>query len=228
MITNPNGPPSREVRLKKDCLDRDSQRCVATGFYDEDSRRDKNIPDTGILTTYTKCTPILPFALTTWKDEHEKCAKDIVWSNLTRYFLSTENQLHFARESINDTCNAMTLSLHLHSCFGGFDFALEATPRSHTYTPKIHRQFILGLSDLPKEVTFTSHNSDSSFALPSPGLLKVHAALAHIFHASGAAWSIQKAVQNLEEIEILARDGSIDISAALAASSLGILSSRAQ
>lgn len=226
LIANPDGPPAREVRLKKDCLDRDSLRCVVTGFYDEDSRRDKNITGPGIRAAYTNCTPIFPFALTTWKDEHEKRAKDIVWSNLTRYFPSIENQLHFTRKSINDTRNAMTMSLNLHLSFGSFDFAFEETSRRYTYTLKNYKPWVL--DDLPEQVTFTCHNSESPFALPSSGLLKVHAALANIFHASGAARSIEKAVQNLEDIEILARDGSTDLSAALAASSVGILGSRAQ
>ncbi|KAJ5104289.1 hypothetical protein NUU61_001636 [Penicillium alfredii] len=211
---------AREARLKRDCLTRDGLKCVVTDRYDENSMDRSN---TNIRTTYTECVHIISFSLATWKDEQEEFAKNVIWTNLTRYFPSIENQIRFTRESINDTCNAMTMSKALHPSFGAFDFAFEATPRRHTYTLKNYKPRLL--DDLPESVTFTRHNSH--FSLPSPGLLKIHATIARIFHASGAAEPIEKAIRDLGETALLAKDGSSDISAMLAATSLGVLGSRA-
>ncbi|KAJ5723431.1 hypothetical protein N7488_001466 [Penicillium malachiteum] len=78
---------------------------------------------------------------------------------------------------------------------------------------------------LPQTVTFISH--DQRYELPSPELLRVHAIVARIFHACGAAEQIEKALCDLRGHRLLARDGSTDISSMLAATTLGILGSRA-
>lgn len=62
--------------------------------------------------------------------------------------------------------------------------------------------------------------------LPSAGLLKVHATLAKILHASGAAKTIEKKLEDLDTTAVLANDGSSDIAGMLAMTSIGILGSR--
>ncbi|CAI7657886.1 unnamed protein product [Penicillium glandicola] len=65
------------------------------------------------------------------------------------------------------------------------------------------------------------------YDLPRPELLKVHAIIARIFHASGAVEHVEKALRDLGEHCVLAKDGSTGISSMLAATTLGILGSRA-
>lgn len=215
-------PAVRDSRLKQECLERDGFKCVVTGRYDE-KHVDPNAPP--VRQCYTECAHIIPFSLATWKDEQEERSKNIIWTNLTRYFPSLTSQIRFSRDSINSARNAMTISRELHFYFGKFDFAFEATLQRHTYTLKNYKPMVLDY--LPEKVTFKCHNSNSPSALPSPGLLKIHATIARIFHASGAAESIEKAIRDLEEKAPLAKDGSSDISAMLAATSLGVLGSRA-
>ena len=54
-------------------------------------------------------------------------------------------------------------------------------------------------------VTFASAKQD--LALPSPKYLAVHAACAKITHMSGAAEFIDKALRDMESINVLANDG---------------------
>lgn len=211
------GPMVREARLKTECLARDGSRCVVTGLFDENSLDASSTSPT----TYTECVHIIPFALASWSTESEGYAKDIIWTNLIRHF-PTIQSINFNRENINYTKNAMTMSSHLHRHFGRFDFSFEATSQPHKYRIQNYRPRIQ--LHLPRTVAFNWY--DQRYDLPSPELLKVHAIIARIFHASGAAEYIEKALRDLGEHCVLAKDGSTDISSMLAATTLGVLSSR--
>lgn len=208
----------REARLKADCLTRDGMRCVITGDFDRHSR---DIHGNRSPLGYTECVHMLPLSLATWKDSVEECAQHIIWSNLLRYFPSLQTTLNFTRENIDDTMNAMTMRLELREAFGSFNFTFEETTSPGRYRLKNYDPGLLRA--LPRTITFSQH--DPSYALPSPELLKVHAAIAAIIHASGQGGYIDKAIQGLGETSALAKDGSTDISSLLAASSLGALSS---
>jgi hypothetical protein len=78
---------------------------------------------------------------------------------------------------------------------------------------------------LPRTVVFNWY--DQRYDLPSPELLKVHAIVARIFHASGAGEQINKALYDLERHRMLANDGITDISSILATTTLDVLGSRA-
>ena len=55
-------------------------------------------------------------------------------------------------------------------------------------------------------VTFTS--SEEGLELPDPQLLSLHAACARVAHMSGAAEAFDKLEREVEDIEVLASDGS--------------------
>ena len=118
-----------------------------------------------------------------------------------------------------------TLSIHVHRHFGRLDFSYEATSRPHKYRIQIYRPGVHQLQHLPRTVTFNQY--DQRYDLLSPELLKVHAIVARIFHASGAAEHIEKALHDLGEHCVLAKDGSTDISSMPPATTLGVLGSRA-
>lgn len=177
--------------------------------------------DRTTLAAYTVCAHSIPFSLATWRDDSQSYAKDSVWANFVRYFPALES--NFTREII-DTINAMTLSYNLHYSFGLFDFAFEETSLHHRYRLRNHRPQLL--DSLPRTVKFPCH--DPQHALPSPELLKGHAALARIFHAAGLARHIDEAFRALRELNGLVNDGRTDISFILAASLLSVLGSCAE
>lgn len=214
-------PAVRSERLKRECLARDGKKCVVTGRLDHDLS-DRN--DTTIRTAITECAHIIPFSLATWRNDRDEQAKHIIWVNLNRCFPSIRNRINFTQESINETRNAMTLSFDLHKFFGLFYFAFEATGRPHTYRLKNYDPSLI--NNLPSMITFECH--DSQHALPSPELLKVHAIIARILHASGLADYIDELVRDRGQTAVLAKDGSSDIAALLAATSLSVLDSRAR
>lgn len=214
-------PAVREEFLKHACLARDGKKCVVTGSFDENSI-DKN--DTTTQVAITECAHIIPFSLGTWKNDRDEESKHIIWVNLNRCFPSIRNRINFTQDSINETRNAMTMSFDLHKFFGLFYFSFEATERQHTYRLKNYKPQLI--RNLPSMVTFECH--DSHHALPSPELLKVHAIIVRIFHASGLAGYIDKVVRDRGRTAALAEDGSSDIAALLAATSLSVLDSRAQ
>ncbi|KAJ5124344.1 uncharacterized protein N7515_008169 [Penicillium bovifimosum] len=218
--TPKTGPMAREARLKQECLAHDGYKCVVTGLFDEESLDASSTSPT----TYTGCIHIIPSSLASWKSESEGYAKDIIWTNLIRHFPAIQS-LNFTRENINDTKNAMTMSNFLHRHFGRFGFSFEATSKPHRYRIQNYRSRLrLPQELLPRTVVFNSY--DERYDLPNPELLKVHATVAHIFHASGAAHHIEKALRDLGGHSMLARDGSTDISSMLAATTLGVLGSR--
>ncbi|KAF3028108.1 hypothetical protein E8E15_008260 [Penicillium rubens] len=217
-IASESGPMQREARLKTECLARDGSRCVVTGLFDEDSLDASSTSPS----TYTDCVHIIPFSLASWSTKSEGYAKHIIWTNLIRHF-PTIKAIDFNLESINDTTNAMTMSTNLHQYFGRFDFSFEETSQPHKYRIKKYRPRLQ--LELPRIVTFNRY--DQRYDLPRPELLKVHAIIARIFHASGAAEQVDTALRDLGEHSMLAKDGSTDISSMLAATTLGVLSSRA-
>ncbi|KAJ5971551.1 uncharacterized protein N7479_001469 [Penicillium vulpinum] len=213
-----DGLMQREARLKTECLARDGGRFVVTGLYDEYSLDASSTS----LSTYTECVHIIPFSLAWWRTESEGYAKDIIWTNLIRHF-PTIQSINFKRENINDTTDAMTMSSELHRSFGRFDFSFEETSQPHKYRIQNYRPRLR--LDLPQTVEFNWY--DQRYDLPSPELLKIHAIVARIFHASGAAEQIDKALRDLGDHCALAKDGSTDISSMLAATTLGVLGSHA-
>lgn len=132
--------------------------------------------------------------------------------------MSKVQSTYFDRETINDTMNVMMMSKNLHIHFGRFDFSLEATPQLHKYY--IHNWRPRIDMNLPRTVTFKWY--DQRYDLPSPELLEVHAIIARIFHTSGVAERVEKALRDLEEYcGGLAKDGSTDVSSMLAATTIG-------
>ena len=68
-----------------------------------------------------------------------------------------------------------------------------------------------------KKIVF-KNNGEEGNHLPHPVLLKVHAALARVLEASGAASFLEKILREREETRVIAEDGSTDL--------MSILSSR--
>ncbi|CAG8268724.1 unnamed protein product [Penicillium salamii] len=210
----------REARLRTECLARDDNRCAVTGFPDEELLD----PSIKTRTAYTDCVHIIPLALSSWSTESEGHAKDIIWTNLARHF-PTLQSMNFTRENISSITNRITMSNEMHYHFRRFDISFEETSRPHKYRIQKYRPRLISISSLFQFVKFKSY--DQRYDLPSPELFKVHAILARIFHASGAAEQIEKALGDRYRYRMLARDGSTDVSSILAVTTLGVFASGA-
>jgi len=75
----------------------------------------------------------------------------------------------------------------------------------HTYRIEAARPFFI--QRYPQVVTFTTSDA-GRLPLPSPRYLEIHAACAKIAHLSGAAEYIERVLEYVEEISVLADHGS--------------------
>ncbi|KAJ5678707.1 hypothetical protein N7462_006951 [Penicillium macrosclerotiorum] len=208
---------NRQAYLKRECLLRDGNKCVITGF------REQSTVDRDDLTTRaenTECAHIIPLSLGSWKDDQEAHDKAVIWVMLNRCFPSLKQRIAFDYQSINDHRNAITMCADLHKKFGNFLFALEATDIEHSYRIKRYRPNFLSRLE-QTSVIFYQH--DPRYALPDPELLKIHATIARILYVSGKAAEIDKVLRDRDEISVLAANGTTDIASLLATTTLGRL-----
>ncbi|TPX24825.1 hypothetical protein DIZ76_010269 [Coccidioides immitis] len=111
--------------------------------------------------------------------------------------------------NIDRPFNAMSLTHDLHTHFGNFAVFFEAVPgQAHTY--QVNTFLPPGiLQDLPVTRTFYLTN-DRSIEPPSPRLLAIHHAIAHILHLSGAGEYIDNILRDMEETGVQ-EDGSTEL-----------------
>lgn len=108
--------------------------------------------------------------------------------------------------------NALTLTHGLHNLFGSFQVFFEPLPDRQPHTYKIGSflpKYIFRDPALP--VTRTLYLTDTrTIDPPSPRLLAVHRAIAHILHLSAAGDYIDKLLRDAEERGIQ-EDGSTEL-----------------
>ncbi|KAJ9198957.1 hypothetical protein DTO271D3_1148 [Paecilomyces variotii] len=111
-------------------------------------------------------------------------------------------------ENINECRNAITLNHVLHRNFGKFRIALDPTETEIEYNVLKFRatSFAKLFISSNNEVIFTQH--EPRYAMPSPELLRIHAIIAKVLHASGQAEYIDKILQDRDNMGVLATDGS--------------------
>src|SRR6201999_2160227 len=103
--------------------------------------------------------------------------------------------------------NAITLTHYFHDEFGKFEIFFEPYgDQPHTYQIKSVYTGLLCPAILP--VVRTLFLTDTrTIDPPSPRLLAIHRAIAHILHLSGAGGYIERILRDLDEGEVVA-DGS--------------------
>lgn len=105
--------------------------------------------------------------------------------------------------------NALTLSRDLHTDFGNFETYFEAiADQPHAYVVKTFLPAHLA-ADPPLPVTRT-FSDNQNVEPPSPRLLAIHSAIAHILHLSAAGDYIDELLRDAEEKGIQA-DGSTEL-----------------
>ncbi len=103
--------------------------------------------------------------------------------------------------------NALTLDSSLHTPFGDFEIFFTAIPgQEHTYRIEA---FDDGLEGIPVTRTLLL-SATRTIDPPSPRLLAVHRAIAHILRLSGAGDYLDQLLRDIDENGVRA-DGSTDL-----------------
>ncbi|KAJ5575562.1 hypothetical protein N7535_002488 [Penicillium sp. DV-2018c] len=211
---------STQSRLRRNCLERDGYKCVATGRYSGSHAHPKNAP-----TAYLEAAHIIPFALGSFQSNDSEAVHRhaTIWVNLRRYF-PVLRRLSFTSEDINSEKNVLMLDMVLHKEFGQFRVIFEATGLANQYRVKNFPEAVTGaIENLPRNrlIRFRVHKGNCE--LPDPALLKIHARIGNFLHMSGRAETIDKILEDFDDCGGLAPDGSSNLEGLLAVSRLSLL-----
>ncbi|EER40137.1 conserved hypothetical protein [Histoplasma capsulatum H143] len=127
---------NEQRRLRNKCLSRDGQMCVISKAHNEDAH-----PPPDSLFAPLETAHIIPFSLASFSGEEERLRTSTIWTNIYRYFPSLRSRMNFTLDNVNEVENAMMLIPSLHTEFGRFHFALEATTTIHRYRVKTFKNF---------------------------------------------------------------------------------------
>ncbi|KAK2801370.1 hypothetical protein FQN50_007755 [Emmonsiellopsis sp. PD_5] len=209
-----------QQHLRNECLARDGGMCVVSKAHDQDTR-----PPPDSLFSPLETAHIIPFSLASFSDEDDRLRASTIWTNIYRYFPSLRSRMSFTLENINNVENSMMLVPSLHTEFGRFHFAFEATSTIHRYRLKTYRNFATVNNHLlptNRIVTFTNHNTQH--LPPHPKLIEVHTAIANILNATGRGELVEKIQREQGNSGgVLANNGSTDIGQILSCSRLNLL-----
>ncbi|EZF28414.1 hypothetical protein H101_07901, partial [Trichophyton interdigitale H6] len=192
--------PERVVAgLRSLCLARDHHRCVVSQSFDfkEGIARLSNDPDAQD-----------DEGMQLRGQSHESEAKKTVIQILNMF---DYNVCHIINGTdIDRPHNAMTLNPTAHLVFGGFDIFLEPVDsQEHTYYVKSLKSAISLAFGLPvTRKLFIS--DDRSIEPPSPRLLALHRAIAHILFLSGAGEYINEILNDFDKTGVRA-DGTTEL-----------------
>ncbi|GIJ88790.1 hypothetical protein Asppvi_007717 [Aspergillus pseudoviridinutans] len=201
-------PMKRQLRtLGVTAMLREGNKCIISGFYDLKLIEQYPGEDCKDL----QAAHIVPFYLAKWESDHDKRQKMAVWENIFRYFPSVSTLLNVYYRDIS-LQNVMMLSVSLHRSFGNFHLALEQTGIPDQYHITAFRRFApVYRGFLPQSRIVTMRAHDGRIPLPSPILLQVHCAIAHILHTTGEGEKIEKFLDDSDAIGGLAASGSTDV-----------------
>ncbi|KIJ15329.1 hypothetical protein PAXINDRAFT_114990 [Paxillus involutus ATCC 200175] len=104
-------------------------------------------------------------------------------------------------EKVHSLFNVMTMQRDVHDLFDRLELWFEKTATPNCYN--VQKTILLVT---PDQVTFTTPDPDK-LPLPSPDLLALHAACAKVAHLSGAGEYVDRILEDMEQIEVLAYDG---------------------
>lgn len=219
--------PNRDRSLATLVKQRDGHRCVVSGMYDLDylcaeeqaGRCPPDDDDGG--GTATDVAHIIPHALNIISRDSANgsvnCAQQFVWGILNMFDTGVRDLL--AGSQIDNPCNALLLAHDLHIEFGKLHVYFEEVPGApNSYRFKRTR----GARRLRRDcnphsevLTFTNCEAAGPRAsLPSPRLLKLHAACCRMLEMAGAAEYVEHLLDDLERMAVrgtLASDGSSDV-----------------
>ncbi|KAI0829789.1 hypothetical protein BC628DRAFT_1358775 [Trametes gibbosa] len=184
---------------------RDRHRCVVSGKLDPESiangSSEFSLPHCGL--EVTRAAHIIPFSL---RDSSEAASGHLpsIWSALECFSgVELGTLMH---GGINSLDNIITLSATVHRYFTELQIALEPVPDApHTYAVRTWGRVAPRLG-LPKTVKLASATPGA--ALPNPAYLALHCAVCRVLWASARAEELEDVLDDLEEVALLAADGS--------------------
>ncbi|OAP55738.1 hypothetical protein AYL99_09890 [Fonsecaea erecta] len=211
------GTTQQLARLRRDCLIRDRYRCVISRTFDFDEAvrrvaRDGNDnaqDDEGNLLRSESGTfaplevaHIIPYSWTivssgtTELDESKRLALAIL-------NMFDDGVVHLIEGTdIDRSRNAVSLTFDLHRLFSGFEVFFEHVGNDpHTYRIDSTDTGILRPRLLPVERPLFPADSQM-IDPPSPRLLAVHCAIAHILHSSAAGRHIDSIFEDLDQADM--------------------------
>ncbi|KAK2741512.1 hypothetical protein FQN55_008264 [Onygenales sp. PD_40] len=214
------GTPERISTLHTLCLIRDRHRCVVSRKFnvkeaaerlsqDMNAQDEEGNPLREQAFDVLEAAHILPHALMQVdKDLKLDKSKNAALSILDMFDVGVTRLIEGAE--IDRPFNAISLTPLLRTCLGNFDIFFEPVPDHppHTYRIDTFLPAVV-LRDLPVTRTlFTT--SDRTIDPPSPRLLAIHSAIAHILHLSAAGEYINKILSDMEKIATQ-EDGSTEL-----------------
>ncbi|RYC62467.1 hypothetical protein CHU98_g3738 [Xylaria longipes] len=217
------GTPERVSELRGECLVRDRHRCVVSRRFDQDeaTRRmrtcgDEAKDDDGnLLQDETQfdsleVAHILPHSLT--KSETGSQLHPSKTAALAILNMFDNGVIHIIEgNNIDRPRNAITLTHNLHRLFGDFEVFFEPVSGQEPHTYRIGSflpaPIVRGLLPVTRTLHLTKNRTIDP---PSPRLLALHCAIAHILHLSAAGTYINKILEDIEKMGIQA-DGSTEL-----------------
>ncbi|KAI0434260.1 hypothetical protein F5Y09DRAFT_265746 [Xylaria sp. FL1042] len=216
------GTPDRLSRLRGACLVRDRHRCVITRRFDYVEARNRTRQngddardDDGALlqapTDRLEVAHILPHSLMKADVDGElNPSKQAALAILNMFDTGVVHLINGT--DIDRPSNAITLTAFLHTLFGDFQIFFEPIPDQPPHTYRIasfYPPYLVSEITFPIIRTLYITN-DKSIDPPSPRLLAVHRAIAHILRFSAAGEYIDKLLRDIDEKGIQA-DGSTEL-----------------
>ncbi|KAK0216735.1 hypothetical protein EDD85DRAFT_798168 [Armillaria nabsnona] len=202
--------PKTHKEAKDLALVRDGFRCVVTGVYDQNTvgETSASLDEIGEAgTVYTQCTHIVPespyFNVSGQDPNNTKLDYAASVSAVLKHFGYDVNQLSGAK--VHSLYNVMTMDSNVHDWFDRLGIWFEKTNAANCY--KVQNLYPQYRRRLPTEVTFTTSDQEN-LPVPSEAFLTLHAACAKVAHLSGAAEYIDKSDRDVEDLSVLAYDGS--------------------
>jgi hypothetical protein len=147
-------------KLGRNCLRRDGQRCIVTGYWNTDFDFPPNAVDAPLQAAH-----VIPFSLGHFENQDERHQMSIIWVNIFRYFPNLRSRLNFTPEDINQEDNVMMMFSPLHEQFGSFHFILEPTSTPHRYHIKLFSKFPSAYKMAQKQIY---HDNKPRPKIPSP------------------------------------------------------------
>ncbi|RPD64868.1 hypothetical protein L227DRAFT_650019 [Lentinus tigrinus ALCF2SS1-6] len=181
------GPQTRPS-WRDDVLKRSNFRCFMTGYVDLAM---EGWEDSGATARELNAAHIVKFASTNFqavKSSASEIHSITMTLDILKHYVGLDSQaIENLKDFLSSPRNALLLESGIHNMFDRFMWCLISTDVPGQYKVKLFVQpSTLFNVSLPDVVTFEDH-SNSGIPLPSPLLLRWHAALAHVFHLSGAA-----------------------------------------
>ncbi|KAK7427563.1 hypothetical protein QQZ08_005838 [Neonectria magnoliae] len=219
------GTPERISALRGSCLFRDRHRCVISRRFDETeafkrmdiARRQGGVPQDDDGTPFAPgdrfgtldVAHILPHSLTQVNANNQLDPSKEAALAILNMFDSGAAFLVEGTE-IDRPRNAMTLTHSLHRWFGDFRVFFEpVNEQPHTYRIDTFVPPMLLEDQFP--IIRTLYLTESrTIDPPSPRLLAIHSAIAHILHLSAAGDYIDRILRDLEEHGVR-EDGSTEL-----------------